>query len=196
MFNVNLNFQYSTSDGHGAQAYRSVEAEHEDRINVLLEAAKTGGLTTRTNDTDGTVTITAHGYANADVVDLFWSGGSRLGVAVSNVAANTFDISGGTGDNLPVVDTAVMTSKPDQTVAALDRSKTVAIIATGTGEWVFRTNSVAAPDDVFEFGERGGFVWSNDGVFAHPLTADVTSFYFSNARARPTTVEIRHLRTA
>lgn len=196
MIVVNLQTRYASTDGQGDSVTRAVEAEHEDRLNVDLDAAKTGVLTTRVDADDGTVTITAHGYANADVLDLFWTGGKRVGVVVSSVAANTFVISGGTGDDLPIAASTVWASKPVECVQVIDRTKTVALIARASGPWVFRTNDVATPDDVFSFEKNGGFAWSDDGVYGHPLTADVASFFFSNGQAKATSVSLRHLRTA
>lgn len=73
-----------------------------------LNAAKTGQLTTRTNDTSGELTMAAaHGITTAAVIDLYWSGGVRFGVVVGTVATNAVPISGGAGDNLPTNMTAI-----------------------------------------------------------------------------------------
>jgi len=76
----------------------------ESMIDIVVEptAAKTGQLTTRTSDTVGTLTMTAgHGIVDANRIDLFWSGGARIGVIVGVVSVNSVPITGGTGDNLP-----------------------------------------------------------------------------------------------
>lgn len=73
-----------------------------------LAAAKTGQLTTRTNDTSGELTMAAsHGITTGQVIDVYWSGGVRYGVTVGTVATNAVPISGGSGDNLPANMTAV-----------------------------------------------------------------------------------------
>jgi hypothetical protein len=73
-----------------------------------LPAAKTGTLTTRTDNTDGELTMTAgHGITTAQVIDLYWTGGVRYGVVVGTVATNAVPISGGLGDNLPTEATAI-----------------------------------------------------------------------------------------
>jgi len=73
-----------------------------------LSAAKSGALTTRTDNTDGELTMaTGHGITTAAVIDLYWAGGVRYGVVVGTVATNAVPISGGSGDNLPADETAI-----------------------------------------------------------------------------------------
>lgn len=77
-------------------------------LSETLPAAKTGSLTTRTDNTNGTLTMTAgHGITTAATIDLYWEGGSRYGVTVGTVATNSVPISGGSGDNLPPATTAI-----------------------------------------------------------------------------------------
>lgn len=77
----------------------------------LVAAAKTGTLTTRTDNAAGVVTAAAgHGLVTGDKVDLFWSGGRRYGVSVT-VATNAVTLASGAGDNLPVANTAVTITK-------------------------------------------------------------------------------------
>lgn len=74
----------------------------QESVNESIAAAKTGQLTTRTNNSDGTLTMSGgHGITDADVLDLYWSGGRRYNVVVGTVATNSVPISGGSGDNLP-----------------------------------------------------------------------------------------------
>lgn len=73
-----------------------------------LPAGKAGELTTRTNNTDGVVTLsTGHGITTGTAVDLYWEGGSRRG-ATTTVATNAVTITGGAGGNLPAQATAVV----------------------------------------------------------------------------------------
>src|SRR5689334_22514164 len=128
MFSATIQSTYGISDASGLSASRTVTAEHEDRMNVTVPAAKTGALTTRTDATHGVVTETAHSYVVGNVVDLFWATGKRVGVLLSAVTANTYTFGGGTGDDLPASGTSVWTSKPVQVAQPVDRTKTVAII--------------------------------------------------------------------
>lgn len=79
---------------------------------VTLNAAKTGTLTTRTDNTSGVATLEAgHGIAGGNVVDLYWTGGRRYNVNVTAVATNDITFSGGTGDNLPTQGSALTMTK-------------------------------------------------------------------------------------
>jgi hypothetical protein len=79
---------------------------------VTLNAAKTGTLTTRTDNTSGVATLEAgHGISGGNVVDLYWTGGRRYNVNVTSVATNDVTFSGGTGDNLPTQGSALTMTK-------------------------------------------------------------------------------------
>jgi len=95
-------------------------------LNVSVPAAKTGQLTTRTNNTDGVITMAAgHGFVTADKIDIFWTvagvAGSRRNVSTT-VATNAVTITSGSGDNLPANLTNLTACKP--TVATLTGSGT------------------------------------------------------------------------
>lgn len=73
-----------------------------------LPGAKAGTLSTRTDNTTGTLTMAAsHGITTAAVINLFWIGGVRFGVVVGTVSTNSVPISGGAGDNLPDEDAVI-----------------------------------------------------------------------------------------
>jgi hypothetical protein len=100
---VNVTYGLSVS-GSGASIQSQVVRSGSASIGLIesLPAAKTGQLTTRTDNTSGTLTMTAgHGITTAAVIDLYWTGGRRYGVVVGTVATNSVPISGGAGDNLP-----------------------------------------------------------------------------------------------
>ena len=106
---VNVTYGLSVS-GSGAAIQSQVVRSGSASIGLIetLAAAKTGTLTTRTDNTDGELTMTAgHGITTAAVIDLYWAGGVRYGVIVGTVATNAVPISGGSGDNLPTAATAI-----------------------------------------------------------------------------------------
>lgn len=106
---VNVTYGLSVS-GSGASIQSQVVRSGSASIGFTdtLAAAKTGSLTTRTDNTDGELTMTAgHGITTAAVIDLYWAGGNRYGVVVGTVATNAVPISGGAGDNLPAGSTAI-----------------------------------------------------------------------------------------
>ncbi|KKK73276.1 hypothetical protein LCGC14_2895460 [marine sediment metagenome] len=85
----------------------------------LSLAAAVGGevsdeLTTRTNDTDGVITLGAgHGFSTADIVDIYWTDASgvdqvRYGSVLSADDANTITTSLGAGTVLPSLNTTGM----------------------------------------------------------------------------------------
>ena len=76
-----------------------------------MVAAKTGSLSTRTDDNTGVATLsTGHGILTNDVVDVYWDGGVRFGM-LATVSGNAVSLDGGAGDNLPAQDTAVTVVK-------------------------------------------------------------------------------------
>jgi hypothetical protein len=117
------------------------------RATPSVPAAKTGQLTTRTNNTDGTLTMDpGHGFATADKIDLFWAGGQRRNVTVGTVATNSVPISGGTGDNLPNLVSGsfpITAMKPTQTSlpATGDNVDALAVAAEVPAFVVFRSAS-------------------------------------------------------
>jgi len=100
---VNVTYGLSVS-GSGAAIQSQVVRSGSASIGLIetLAAAKTGQLTTRTDNTDGVLTMSSgHGITTAAVIDLYWTGGNRYGVVVGTVSTNSVPISGGAGDNLP-----------------------------------------------------------------------------------------------
>jgi hypothetical protein len=80
---------------------------------ALIPTAKTGILTTRTNNTDGTLTMDpGHGITTGIRFDLYWSGGSRVGCIAGTVAGNSVPFTLGSGDNLPIATTPIRVGVP------------------------------------------------------------------------------------
>jgi hypothetical protein len=194
-FTVTINEQYSSSDAAGLQAYTQIEAEHEDRVNVTLDAATEGSLTTRTSDTAGVITVTSHPFAAPDIIDIYWDGGKQLECTISGTTATTITFSGGNGDVLPAQDTDVLAFEPTEILQVVTKTKQQAMLITTNGRIVVRTNSVTVPSDTWEFEANDGFSWRESGIFANPFAANVTAFWLSNGRAQETTFQFRNLRT-
>lgn len=95
----------------GRAKTRTGDAVH--RWSIALPAAKAGSLTTRTDASTGTVTMSSasHGITTAAVVDLYWDGGRRYGVTVGTVAGTAVPFSGGAGDDLPSASTSLTVSE-------------------------------------------------------------------------------------
>lgn len=70
-----------------------------------------GTLTTRTSDSAGVITIGyEHAIPNSTNIKVFWDGGSRAGT-ISGTTTYTLTFSGGSGDNLPLVNEPVIVLK-------------------------------------------------------------------------------------
>ena len=107
--NYNLTLQ---AGGISMQASVNRAGDHPNSYEVPLPAGKAGTLTTRTDDNTGEATLaTGHGIVDADVVDVYWSGGMRYGMTVGTVAGDVVPLDGGAGDNFPVVTTALVVTK-------------------------------------------------------------------------------------
>ncbi len=68
-----------------------------------------GSLTTRTDRDTGIITVTDsdHGITDSDTVFVWWVGGVKRTMSVSTVSGNLITVDAGSGQNLPVVGTAV-----------------------------------------------------------------------------------------
>ncbi len=78
-----------------------------------MAAAKVGQLTTRGSTTAGTLTmVTGHGFTTGQRLDIYWTGGRRYGVTIGTVSVDSVPFTGGAGDDLPVLNTAVTAVLP------------------------------------------------------------------------------------
>jgi hypothetical protein len=98
----------------------SVTGASIERTSPSIPAAKAGTLTTRTDANTGVLTMSGgHGIISTDVIDVFWSGGSRRGMTAT-VSVNAVTVDGGTGDDLPAVSTVVSAMKPVEVEFVVD----------------------------------------------------------------------------
>jgi len=82
------------------------------RATPSVPAAKTGTLTTRTDNDTGTFTMTTgHGFITSDKIDVFWAGGARHGMTAT-VTGDSVVLDVGVGDNLPAATTPITAMKP------------------------------------------------------------------------------------
>ncbi len=156
-----------------------------------LSAAKTGTLTTRTDNNTGTLTMTAgHGLTDGQVIDIYWSGGVQYGVTVGTVSTNSVPIDGGIGDNLPTANTAITAVVQKSVNLAIDGDE-VDIIAVvletvdkslrTAGHIQFRDS---ANDQIAEIDLVANVpqVWDIAGGSANPFTGDpITNLKVSQA---------------
>lgn len=138
--------------------------------------AKAGTLSARTGNTTGTLTLsTGHGITTGDVVDLYWSGGFRYNVTVGTVSGNSVPLSdSGGGDNLPALNAAVTICKVKGLQADFDAAR-VQMLGIKSANRTIVTLHTDAPSvslvreinpDGNPAGEKGGFLFNNDGIFS------------------------------
>jgi hypothetical protein len=154
-----------------------------------MSVAKTGTLTTRTDNTDGELTMSAsHGITTGATIDLYWTTGVRYGVTVGTVATNAVPISGGAGDNLPADETAITAVVQQSASLSIDGDNAkIIVVAVETVDKTIRTaahvqfrdstnDEIAEIDLVTNVPQD----WDIQGGSANPFTGDpITNIKFS-----------------
>lgn len=133
-------------------------------FSLSCAAAKIGSLTTRTDNDTGTLTMNSgHAITTGQRLDLFWSGGSRVGMTVGTVATNSVPIDGGSGDNLPIATTAITAQVPTEQAFAVTGNSVVVLACGATvGGAVTFTDS------------------SNVLIFSKTLTSTITNYVWAS----------------
>jgi len=144
-------------------------------IPVTLAAAKEGALTTRTSDSVGTLTMDAdHGIIQADLIDIYWTGGVRYGVVVGVVNVNSVPITGGAGDVLPADETDI-TACVQTEVALVVTGDDIGMLAVGSNRRCHADFQASNDDSLLavEIVANGVQAWT-DGVSigVNPLAGD------------------------
>lgn len=195
---VSVNYSISVS-GSGLSMQSAINRSGSASIGLIeeLPAAKVGSLTTRTDNTTGTLTMDAgHGFTTAAVINLHWvaSGvpGVRYGVVVGTVATNSVPISGGAGDNLPAEASSITAVLPTMANVLVDGDnakllaielKTTDTLLRTSGHVAFRDASadLIAELDLVTNVPR---VFDIEGGASNPFTGDVVTYIqASNANA-------------
>jgi putative lipase involved disintegration of autophagic bodies len=163
---------------------RTLTAKGMEVRRVELAAAKAGSLTTRTSNTVGEITALAgHGIVTGDVIDVYWTGGSRRGVTVGTVATNALPITGGSGDNLPVASTSVTFSKRETDDFGFDGDDVAGIVVyCQKGSTVVFALSGGTEAFARVLGDGGVYTWYPGNGTANPLAgAAVANLLLSQA---------------
>jgi len=167
-----------------------------------LSEAKSGTLTTRTDDNTGTLTMAGgHGFTDGQIIDIYWSGGVQRSVTVGTVATNSVPIDSGIGDNLPADETAITAVVQKSINLAIDgdNAKFIAVILETLDKTLRTAANVqfrdAAADVIAEIDLVTNVpqVWDIEGGSANPFTGDpITNLKASQANV--TTTEIYTLK--
>lgn len=178
-------------DGVTATQATTVVADGVTRIDKtgdnVLAAAKTGALTTRTDDDTGELTMdSGHGITTGARLDVYWDGGARYGMTVGTVATNAVPIDGGAGDNLPADETDITAFVPIQEEMLVTGNNAQFAFAKSSkrGIVVWTTSApanVKAVVDELEGTSGGGYQWFTGNGVTNPFAAAaVARVYFSN----------------
>jgi len=156
-----------------------------------LSAAKSGTLTTRTDNNTGTLTMAAsHGITTGQIIDIYWSGGVQRTVTVGTVATNEVPIDGGIGDNLPADETAItaVVQKAINLAIDGDNADIIAVVLETVDKTLRTAANVqfldAAADVIAEIDLVTNVpqVWDIEGGSANPFTGDpITNLKASQA---------------
>ena len=153
---------------------------------ITLTAGKTGTITRSDADT-GTITVAAdHGIGDNEYVDVYWTGGRRYQMLVSNSASTTFDVDSGAGDDLPSDEATTITVCEHQDVdLAFTGSAVKLLYVTCTTRacvnFLLTGGTSAGAVDIPEAG--GGFVWQYGSNVTAPISGAVTDVKVMNGSA-------------
>jgi hypothetical protein len=183
---VSLNFQTSVSGVISGSSSTLVSGEASILANPTILSAQPATLTTRTNNTSGSLTMTNsnHGIVTGQRVDLYWSGGQCYGAMVGTVSGTTVPIASvAGGDNLPIATTAIKVGIANAVVFNLvgDNIQGLAMLmpSGANGYFVFYTGSANAYAQYVTAGQVAS--WYTGGVGTNPLAGDtITTVYISH----------------
>ena len=184
--------------GVGVNSSFSRTATGQISHDVTLNAAKTGTLTTRTDNTSGIATLEAgHGVAGGTTVDVYWTGGRPYNVNATAVAGNAVTFSGGTGDNLPVQGTALTMTKQQTIDTDFVGNLLVAIGALCAARAHISFYESLTLRLSVDLTANELWFWVNGGTAANPLVAaNVTHIVASQASTAAASLKVGALYTS
>lgn len=173
---------------------RSLTADGFIVHDVSVAAAQAGALTTRTDDDTGVVTMddSTHTIALSDRVDVYWTGGKRRGMAVTDVTDSAVTINAGSGDNLPTEDTELVLSVPEELDVAVAGAQVVGLLAyiAAPGQVVFAASG-AAEIATWSIGDTVSRIWHNEDGTDNPVTGStIETVYVSHSDEAAATARI------
>jgi hypothetical protein len=177
-------------DGTEFNSTRAPSATGKVVRGATLAAAKTGTLTTRTDDNTGTLTMSSgHGITTGNKIHLYWvnTDGTRgfAHTVAGTVATNSVPIDTGAGDNLPPLNTAVTAMVPTSYDFVVEYANLVllAFRCDQPAYAVVRQSGGTVEEAVEVTGSTGSYSWDSGDGTSNPLAADVTSVDVSHGDA-------------
>lgn len=166
---------------------RTVNADGGAFKDPTLAAAKVGVLTTRTSGSVGTLTMNpGHGIATANRLDVYWVTGARYGCVVGTVAGDSVPLTGGTGDDLPALNSAITAMVPQlEPFVVTAATMQMLCVSSGVAMWaVFRDIAAAIVAAIYVGGTNDGYSW-DISAGGNPFAADVVDVYLSHGATSP-----------
>jgi len=153
------------------------EDEVETVFTEEVAAGKAGTVTTRTDANTGILTVASgHGITDADTVSVFWDGGYRYGMTVSATTSTTISIDGGTGDDLPVLTTAIVVGKEaEHAIAITGDSLSVFVIDCDNRVSVHFRDGSDTSLLAYDILTNEGRLWVKNTGNTNPIAGDVVA---------------------
>lgn len=176
----------------------TLSVEGKPSFSITLAAAKAGSLTTRGSNTAGSITgPNGHGVTDGQRLDLTWINadgtiGRRYGCLVGTVASLVIPISGGAGDNLPILNTGgsvqgstLYFQVPTLQEFTVTGNNVVGILVKSKSpkrtQVTFADGSSDLLNIVVNNQLDGGYEWSSLSGLTNPLASQTpTKFYLSH----------------
>ena len=157
---------------------------------ITLTAGKAGTITRSDADTGAVTLLADHGVTDNEYVDVYWTGGRRYNLLVSQSAATSFTVDGGAGDDLPEAEATTIVVCERQTVDCAFTGSAVRLLFVGCDQrccvtFLLTNGTVAGVVDVPAAG--GGFVWQYGSNVTAPVAGAVTSVGVTNGSATAAT---------
>jgi hypothetical protein len=165
-----------------------------ERLRPTIPAAKSGTLTTRTDDDTGTITMaTGHGFSTSDLVSLFWNGGKRHNMAVT-VTGDSVVFDGGTGDVLPIATTAITAMKPVEVAFTVDGDNVIALVGDGAAPGYIGIFDDEGPPELVHLlsvDNAKAHIWTTNLAETNPLAGHLTTLAkFSHGSLNPVSMTL------
>ena len=144
---------------------------------VSVLAAQPSTLTTRTDATHGTLTMTnsGHGIVTGQRIDLYWTGGQIYNVTVGTVSGTSVPITLSTG-TLPSLNAVINAGIPVKTLVAITGDNLSALLFNGiTSERSYFVMATVAPVDENPqmVATNGSYQWYTGSGITNPLAGVV-----------------------
>lgn len=177
--------QNATLNGTSAPVNQvSVTDNLATNVNESIPIAQPGQLTTRTDNTHGTITMTnsGHGITTGQRIDLYWSNGQTYNVTVGTVSGTSVPITLSTG-SLPVVNSAVTAGIATQVLIAITGNNLSALLFTTPSNGYFVMDTSGPADENPQYVAAGGsYTWYTGSGITNPLAGvTIASMWMSHS---------------